>query len=133
MLKLAIQQVNKFWQGHIYLLTPVHIGRLHKNLRVSNQNGVSLLYIMLEIHHSGQEPWSEVCDCTKLSVTCQHCSCLHPVLHWFGMCYWIHLCVPRPALLLELAHLCLDLGFADLASDCVEHMKTCNVKVAHTL
>ena len=26
------------------------------NLRVSDQNGVSLLYIMLEIHHSGQEP-----------------------------------------------------------------------------
>ena len=25
-------------------------------LRVSNQNGVSLLYIMLEIHHSGREP-----------------------------------------------------------------------------
>ena len=25
-------------------------------LRVSDQNGVSLLYIMLEIHHSGQEP-----------------------------------------------------------------------------
>ena len=24
--------------------------------RVSNQNGVSLLYIMLEIHHSGREP-----------------------------------------------------------------------------
>ena len=24
--------------------------------RVSDQNGVSLLYIMLEIHHSGQEP-----------------------------------------------------------------------------
>ena len=24
--------------------------------RVPNQNGVSLLYIMLEIHHSGQEP-----------------------------------------------------------------------------
>ena len=28
----------------------------HINLRVPNQNGVSLLYIMLEIHHSGQEP-----------------------------------------------------------------------------
>ena len=25
-------------------------------LRVPDQNGVSLLYIMLEIHHSGQEP-----------------------------------------------------------------------------
>ena len=33
--------------------------------RVSNQNGVSLLYIMLEIHHSGREPsislWMCVC------------------------------------------------------------------------
>ena len=28
--------------------------------RVSNQNGVSLLYIMLEIHHSGREP-SNLC------------------------------------------------------------------------
>ena len=26
------------------------------NSRVSDQNGVSLLYIMLEIHHSGWEP-----------------------------------------------------------------------------
>ncbi|XP_076434592.1 cilia- and flagella-associated protein 46-like isoform X2 [Babylonia areolata] len=34
----------------------------------------------------------------------------------------------RPLLLQELAHLCLELGFPDLASDCVEHMKTCNVK-----
>ncbi|KAK7109057.1 hypothetical protein V1264_013170 [Littorina saxatilis] len=34
----------------------------------------------------------------------------------------------RPFLLLEVGHLCLDLGFADLASDCAEHMKTCNVK-----
>ena len=25
-------------------------------LRVPDQNGVSLLYIMLEIHHSGREP-----------------------------------------------------------------------------
>ena len=29
--------------------------------RVSNQNGVSLLYIMLEIHHSGPEP--STCNC----------------------------------------------------------------------
>ena len=38
--------VNVF--GHIYIS------------RVSDQNGVSLLYIMLEIHHSGLEPsiWS---------------------------------------------------------------------------
>ena len=27
-----------------------------QNSRVSDQNGVSLLYIMLKIHHSGQEP-----------------------------------------------------------------------------
>ena len=26
------------------------------NSRVPDQNGVSLLYIMLEIHHSGREP-----------------------------------------------------------------------------
>ena len=26
------------------------------SLRVSDQNGVSVLYIMLEIHHSGREP-----------------------------------------------------------------------------
>ena len=29
--------------------------------RVSDQNGVSLLYIMLEIHHSGREPSSYRC------------------------------------------------------------------------
>ena len=29
--------------------------------RVSDQNGVSLLHIMLEIHHSGWEPWM-YCD-----------------------------------------------------------------------
>ena len=27
-----------------------------ENLKVSDQNGISLLYIMLEIHHSGREP-----------------------------------------------------------------------------
>ena len=26
-------------------------------LKVSAQKGVSLLYVMLEMHHSGQEPW----------------------------------------------------------------------------
>ena len=30
--------------------------QVHKS-RVSDENGVSLLYIMLEIHHSGREPW----------------------------------------------------------------------------
>ena len=29
---------------------------LYSLSRVSNQSGVSLLYIMLEIHHSGREP-----------------------------------------------------------------------------
>ena len=29
---------------------------MHKFTRVSNQNGVSLLYIVLEIYHSGREP-----------------------------------------------------------------------------
>ena len=29
---------------------------MHINSRVPDQNGVSLLYIMLEIHHSGREP-----------------------------------------------------------------------------
>ena len=28
----------------------------YKILMVSNQNGISLLYIMLEMHHSGWEP-----------------------------------------------------------------------------
>ena len=38
-----------------------------QNLRVSGQNGVSLLYIMLEIHHSGWKPsiyYYDV-DCSK--------------------------------------------------------------------
>nr|KAG5695793.1 hypothetical protein BaRGS_013391 [Batillaria attramentaria] len=34
----------------------------------------------------------------------------------------------RPFLLLELAHLCLDLKFPDLAATCVDSMKTCTVK-----
>ena len=42
---------------------PYWLGTLD-NSRVSDQNGVSLLYIMLEIHHSGWEPlmydWNEV-------------------------------------------------------------------------
>ena len=29
---------------------------INKKSRVSNQNGVSLLYIMFEIHHSGRGP-----------------------------------------------------------------------------
>ena len=31
-------------------------GQSSSILRVSDQNGVSLLYIMLKIHHSGREP-----------------------------------------------------------------------------
>ena len=34
--------------------------------RVSDQNGVSLLYIMLEIHHSGQEP--SICSTEIISI-----------------------------------------------------------------
>ncbi|XP_053406399.1 cilia- and flagella-associated protein 46-like [Mercenaria mercenaria] len=34
----------------------------------------------------------------------------------------------KPYLLLELARLCLELDFPDLAQDCADHMKTCNVK-----
>ena len=37
--------------------------------RVSDQNGVSLLYIMLEVHHSGREP----------SICCGHPLCVHSV------------------------------------------------------
>ena len=33
---------------------------VRSTLRVSEQNGVSLLHIMLEIHHSGREPL--ICD-----------------------------------------------------------------------
>ena len=35
---------------------PTSMVYLYSILRVSDQNGVSLLYIMLEIHHSGREP-----------------------------------------------------------------------------
>ena len=41
-----------------------HVRRVFSNrniLRVFHQNGVSLLYIMLEIHHSGLEP--SICLC----------------------------------------------------------------------
>ena len=34
--------------------------------RVSNQNGVSLLYIMLELHHSGREPSKCILDTNLL-------------------------------------------------------------------
>ena len=37
-------------------------------LRVPNQNGVSVLYIMLEIHHSDQEP--SISSCPAMFCTC---------------------------------------------------------------
>ena len=73
-----------------------HNIRFH-NWRVSNQNGVSLLYIMLEIHHSGWEPSNydhkhsstflrfigkikvrgmSICKCDNRSMsTMDHCYC----------------------------------------------------------
>ena len=35
---------------------PKKLGFAHFNSRVSDQNGVSQLYIIVEIHHSGQKP-----------------------------------------------------------------------------
>ena len=48
-----------------------------KNSRVFNQNGVSLLYIMLEIHHSGREPSKSAlqwlpCQCWDWLALCQY-------------------------------------------------------------
>ena len=44
------------------ILTNIHTKpkALSKILRVPDQNGVSLVYIMLEIHHSGLEPSNHV-------------------------------------------------------------------------
>ena len=42
--------------GLSVLYTVYESGHASNILRVSDQNGVSLLYIMLEIHHSGWEP-----------------------------------------------------------------------------
>ena len=44
--------------------------------RISNQNGVSLLYFMLQIHHSGREPsiWSVKCFCTYIFPGWEKCS-----------------------------------------------------------
>ena len=36
--------------------------------RVSDQNGVSPLYIMLEIRHSGREP--SICNCSRKILFC---------------------------------------------------------------
>ena len=52
-------------------------------LRVSDQNGVSLLYIMLEIHHSGWEPSNyavgkhvHLCKCACICVSECMCVCV---------------------------------------------------------
>ena len=65
---------------HRYIVNPSK-GQSHNHLsqnnplyvvasisRVSGQNGVSLLYIMLEIHHSGWEP--SICFCILRSILC---------------------------------------------------------------
>ena len=41
---------------YLSYFAPQGIDLLQSTLRVPNKNGVSLLYIMLEIHHSGREP-----------------------------------------------------------------------------
>ena len=46
-----VQSTSTLWQPHMFWQQ-----RREQNSRVSNQNGVSLLYIMFEIHHSGREP-----------------------------------------------------------------------------
>ena len=43
-------------ETNVTVLISECVGRVQIISRVPNQNGVSLLYIMLEIHHSGQEP-----------------------------------------------------------------------------
>ena len=45
-------------QGHNKINTVGHGSHTHiyKNSRVSDQNGISLLHIILEIHHYGREP-----------------------------------------------------------------------------
>ena len=55
--------------------------------RVSDQNGVSPLYIMLEIHHVGREPSNYVCcvcdDCF-LCVMFVYCVCVCDIC--FAVC-----------------------------------------------
>ena len=48
-------------------------------MRVSDQNGVSLLHIMLEINYSGREPSNIYIIYTH---TCMH-ACMHPCIHTF--------------------------------------------------
>ena len=42
---------------YIYIFLTIHI------LRVSDQNGVSEVCCMVEIHHSGREPSNYICVC----------------------------------------------------------------------
>ena len=66
--------------------------------RVSDQNGVCLLYIMLEIHHSGREPsicfcmYICICDVLWINVMgdflisqCVICSC--------QICFCVYICI----------------------------------------
>ena len=47
--------------SRIYIIVEIHhSGRKPSISRVPGQNGVSLLYVMLEIHHSGQKP--SICE-----------------------------------------------------------------------
>ena len=53
---LSYESINK---ANTFVKTKtVYVGgKSHsKTLRVSDQNGISLLYILIEIHHSGREP-----------------------------------------------------------------------------
>ena len=55
--ELRMPVVSKTWQFKFqFLLKMASKCSERPILRVSDQNGVSLLYIMLEIHHSGREP-----------------------------------------------------------------------------
>ena len=55
--KMAAWQAKcrKMPESDICVCRKAKVVELHIS-RVSNQNGVSLLYIMVEIHHSGREP-----------------------------------------------------------------------------
>ena len=53
-------------------------------LRVPDQNGVSLLYIMLEVHHSGREPSNYV------GIHCV-CVCVHMYV-FVCVCAYMHVC-----------------------------------------
>ena len=59
--KCAISVTKMTQLGSVLAYTTLKVGALPQGIeatisRVSDQNGVSPLYIMLEIHHSGQEP-----------------------------------------------------------------------------